>query len=204
MSGSVSTAALGRTLKFAAAHARNMTWGRGLRTYDPEYGTLRTLLLVGTLAAVVATAAPAVATAVGFPPVEFALYAVAAVVVIATLLYEGRRQLETNPNEFAARDVVARYYDQQRPSPREHLVHLVVTTAGLAAVLLGAGPALSRQEGALLVVERVAAEEPLPAVDPLNVAWGLVLVAGVVVAAAGVDRLLVGAYRELQFRRANR
>lgn len=181
-----------------------MTWGDGVRTYDPEYGTLRTLLLVGALAAVAGTAAPAVATAVGFPPVEFALYGVAAVVVVATLLSEGRRQLETNPHEFAARDVVARYYEQQRPSSREHLVHLVVAVAGLAAVYRGAGPALSRQEGALLILERVAAEEPLPPIDPVNVAWGLVFVAGVVLAAAGVDRLLVGLYRELQYRRANR
>lgn len=181
-----------------------MTRGRGVRTYDPAYGTIRTLLLVGALAAVTATASPAVATAIGFPPVEAALYGVAAVVVIATLLYEGRRQLEGNPHEFAARDVVARYYEQQRPSQRAHLVRLAVAVLGVAAVVRGAGPALSRQEGALLILERVAAEEPLPAIDPVNVAWGLVLVAGVVLAAEGVDRLLVGGYRELQYRRANR
>lgn len=181
-----------------------MPRGREVRTYDPEYGTVRTVLLVGAFAAAVATAAPAVATAVGVPSVEFALYGVASVVVIATVLYEGRRQLESNPHSFAARDVVARYYEQQRPTPRRHLLHLVVTALGLAAVRRGGGPALSRQEGALLVVERVAAGEPLPAIDPVNVAWGLVLVAGVLLAATGVDRLLVGAYRELRYRVADR
>lgn len=175
-----------------------------VRTYDPVYGTVRTVLLVGALAAAAAASAPAVATAVGVPSVELALYGVASVVVIATVLYEGQRQLESNPHEFAARDVVARYYEQQRPSPRAHLLHLVVSIVGLAAVVRGAGPALSRQEGALLIVERVAAGEPLPAIDPVNAAWGVVLVAGVVLAAAGVDRLLVGGYRELQYRRANR
>ena len=181
-----------------------MARAREIRTYDPEYGTVRTVLLVGALAAAAATAAPAVATAVAFPPVEFALYGVASVVVIATVLYEGRRQLETNPHEFAARDVVARYYEQQRPTPRRHLRHVVASAVGFAAVLRGAGPALSRQEGALLIVERVAAGEPLPAIDPVNVAWGLVLVAGVVLAAVGVDHLLVGVYRELRYRLANR
>ena len=181
-----------------------MAQRRGVRTYDPEHGTVRTLLLVGAVAAVAATAAPAVATAVGFPPAEFALYGVAAVVFVAALLYEGRRQLEPNPHEFAARDVVARYYEQRRPSPRAHLVHLVVAVVGVAAVWRGAGPALSRQEGALLILERVAAEEPLPAIDPVNVAWGLVLVVGVVLLAVGVDRLLVGVYRELKYRFANR
>lgn len=181
-----------------------MARGREVRTYDPEYGTIRTVLLVGAVAAAAATAAPAVATAVGVPSVEFALYGVASVVVIATVLYEGRRQFETNPHGFAARDVVARYYEQQRPSPRRHLLHLGATAVGFAAVLRGAGPALSRQDGALLIVERVAAGEPLPAIDPINVAWGVVLVAGVVLAAAGLDRLLVGAYRELRYRLASR
>lgn len=180
-----------------------MAQAGGARTYDPEYGTIRTLLLVGALAAATAVAAPAVATAIRFPSVEYALYGVATVVVVATLLYEGRRQLQTNPHEFAARDVVARYYDQQRPSGREHLVHLVVALLGVAAVARGAGPALSRQEGALLILERVAAEEPLPAIDPVNVAWGVVVVAGVVLAAVGVDRFLVGVYRELQYWRVN-
>lgn len=181
-----------------------MAQRRGVRTYDPEHGTVRSLLLVGAVAAVAATAAPAIATAVGFPPAELALYGVAAVGVVAALLYEGRRQLEPNPHEFAARDVVARYYEQRRPTPRAHLVHLVVAVLGVAAVWRGAGPALSRQEGALLILERVAAEEPLPAIDPVNVAWGLVVVVGVVLVAIGVDRLLVGVYRELRYRFASR
>ena len=181
-----------------------MAQRRGVRTYDPEHGSVRSLLLVGAVAAVAATAAPAIATAVGFPPAEFALYGVAAVGVVAALLYEGRRQLEPNPHEFAARDVVARYYEQRRPSPRAHLAHLVVAVVGVAAVWRGAGPALSRQEGALLILERVAAEEPLPAIDPVNVAWGVVVVVGVVLVAIGVDRLLVGVYRELKYRFASR
>lgn len=181
-----------------------MTDRRAIRTYDPEYGTVRTLLLVGAFAAATAAAAPAVATAIGFAPVESALYGVAAVFVIAAAIYEGRRQLASNPHEFVARDVMARYYDQQRPSPRQHLLNLVIAAAGVAAAYRGAGPALSRQEGALLIVERVAAGEPLPAIDPVNAAWGVVMVAGVVVGAWGLDRFLVGTYRELRYRLANR
>lgn len=181
-----------------------MAQRRGVRTYDPEHGTVRTLLLVGALAAVTAAAAEAVAAAIGFAPAESALYGVAAVVFLAALLYEGRRQLEPNPHEFAARDVAARYYEQRRPTPRAHLVHLVVAVLGVAAVWCGFGPALSRQEGALLILERVAAEEPLPPIDPVNVAWGVVVVVGVVLVAVGVDRLLVGAYRELKYRIVSR
>jgi hypothetical protein len=174
---------------------------RTVRTYSPEYGTLRTLLLVGAIATVAAGAAPTVAAAVGFASLEYALYGVAAVLAIAALLYEGRRQRANNPHEFVARNVLAQFYEQQRPSPRGHLLHLLAAVAGVAAVVLGAGPALSRQEGALLIVERLAAGEPLPAIDPVNAAWGVVFAVGVVVAAVGVDRLLVGGYREFQYRR---
>ena len=177
---------------------------RAVRTYNPEYGTVRTLLLVGAFAAATATAAPAVATAVGLPSVESALYGLAAVFLVAAAVYEGQRQLASNPHEFAARDVLARFYDMQRPDARQHLFHLAAAAAGVAAVWRGAGPALSRREGALLLVERVAAGEPLPAIDPVNAAWGLVLLAGVVLAAVGVDRSLVGLCRELRFRLANR
>lgn len=180
-----------------------MTDQRALRTYDPEYGTVRTLLLVGAFAAATAAAAPAVATAIGFAAVESALYGVAAVFVIAAAIYEGRRQLASNPHEFLAREVMARYYDQNRPSRRQQLLYLVVSTAGATATYRGAGPALSRQEGALLIIERVAAGESLPAIDPVNVAWGLVMVAGVIVGAWGIDRLLVGIYRDVRYRIAN-
>jgi hypothetical protein len=177
---------------------------RRVRTFSPEYGTLRTLLLVGTLATAAAVLAPDVAAAVGLPPLEYALYGVAAVLAVAALLYEGARQRETNPREFVARDVLARFYEQQRPSPAEHLLHLLASAAGVAAAWFGAGPALSRREGALLVLERATAGEPVPSVDPTNAAWGAVVLAGVVLAAVGLDRLLVGLYRELRYRRARR
>ena len=177
---------------------------RRVRTYSPEYGTVRTLLLVGAAAAATAAAASDVAAAVGRPAVEYALYGVAAVVAIAAVVYEGARQSEHNPREFVARDVVARFYEQQRPDPREHLLYLLVSAAGVAAAWRGLGAARSHLDGALLVVERAAAGGPLPPVDPANAAWGAVAVAGVVLAAVGLDRLLVGLYRELRFRQERR
>lgn len=173
-----------------------------IRTYCPEYASVRTLVLVAVVLAAAVGAAPSLAAAVGSVTVAYVLYAVVAGVAVAALVHEGRRQRRRNPHEFVAREVVASFYEQQRPSPLEHLLHATVVAAGLAAVSLGAEPALSRQDGALLVVERLAAEEPLPAIDPANVAWGFVLVVGVVLLAEGLDRLLVGGYRELRYRLA--
>lgn len=173
-----------------------------IRTFCPEYASIRTLVLVAVVAAVAILAGPALGARVGNPAVAYALYGIAAAVAVAALVHEARRQRRRNPHEFVAREVVASFYDQQRPTPLEHLLHVTVVLAGLAAVALGAEPALSRQEGALLLVERLAAGEPLPAVDPVNVAWGFVLAAGVVLLAEGLDRLLVGGYRELRYRLA--
>lgn len=175
-----------------------------VRTYCPEYASIRTLVLVGVVLAAAVGAAPPLAAAVGLATVESVLYALAAAVGVAALAREGRRQRRRNPHEFVAREVLASFYDQHRPSPLEHVLHAAVVAAGLAAVWLGAEPALSRRDGALLVLERLAAGEPLPAIDPANVAWGFVLVAGVVLLAEGLDRLLVGGYRELRYRSVSR
>lgn len=176
----------------------------GVRTYCPEYGSIRTLLLVAVLAATTVVAAPAIETATGSVLVVYALYLVVSAVAVAALVTECQRQSATNPHEFSARQVMATFYEQQRPDPGVHLLHFVFAAAGTAAIALGFEPALSRQEGALLVVERVAAEEPLPPIDPTNVAWGIVLIVGVIFAAVGIDRLLVGAYRELRYQHSRR
>lgn len=175
-----------------------------IRTFCPEYASIRTLVLVGILLAAAVGAAEAVAGAAGVAAVEYSVYAVVAAVGVAAVVREWRRQRRRNPHEFVAREVVASFYDQHRPAPEAHLLHAVAVATGLAAVWLGAGPALSRREGALLILERLAAEEPLPSVDPVNVAWGVVLVVGVVLLAHGLDRLLVGAYRELRYRAVTR
>lgn len=181
-----------------------MATGGGVRTYNPEYGSVRTLLLVGVLAVAGAVAAPAVAGAVGVPTVEVVVYGAVALVGVAAAGYEVRRQGDRNPHEFVATDVLVQFYDQHRPSPAGHLVHFVVAAVGATAVWLGHGPALARTEGALLVLERLGAGEPLPPIDPVNVGWGLVAAAGVLLFAVGVDRLLVGTYRELRYRLAAR
>lgn len=95
--------------------------------------------------------------------------------------------------------MLARFYEQQRPDPTEHLLHLAFAVVGAGAAYLGAEPALSRSEGALLIVERLSAGQPLPAIDPANVAWAVVLLVGVFFAAVGIDRLLIGGYRELRY-----
>lgn len=171
-------------------------------TYCPEYGMIRTLLLVGVVAAGTVLAAPAIETAAGGLLTVYALYVGVSVVAVVALRRELRRQSATNPHEFSARQVLTAFYEQQRPAPSEHLLHVVFATAGAAAIAVGFEPALSRGEGALLIVERVAAEEPLPPIDPTNVAWGIVLVVGIVFAAVGIDRLLVGAYMELRYQLA--
>lgn len=175
-----------------------------VRTFCPEYGLVRTPVVVGVLAAATAVAAPAVAGAVGVALVESVLYGVAAAAGLAALAYEWLRQRRDNPHEFVARDVVAQFYEQQRPGPREHLLHLAVAVVGLAAVWRGAAPAVGRWEGALLLLERLAAGEPLPPVDPVNVAWAVVTAVGLALLAVGLDRLLVGGYRELRYHLASR
>lgn len=170
-------------------------------TYCPEYGGIRTLLLVGLFVAATAVAAPAVAGAAGTRLATFPLYIGAGLVALVALVREARRQTRSNPYEFSARTVLARFYEQQRPDPSEHLLHLAFAVVGAGAAYLGADPALSRRDGALLVVERLSAGEPLPAIDPANVAWGVVLLVGVVFATVGIDRLLIGGYREVRYQR---
>lgn len=171
------------------------------RTISPEYGIVRTPVLAATVVAVVAAAAPVVVDATDDADAGLALYAA---VVLAALGYELRRQLRRNPHRFVATSVLAQFYDQERPTSREHLVHVAATVAGVATVWHGAPPALDRRSGALLVLERWLADASLPSIDPVNAAWGIVLVVGVVLLAVGVDRLVVGAYRELRYRLAAR
>ena len=181
-----------------------MAFGRPVRTYCPEYGLVRTLLVVVALGLGAAVTAPAVAGAVGIDLVEGLLYGVAAAAALAAIGRETLRQRRRNPHEFVAGDVLAQFYEQQRPEPREHAVHLAVTAVGAAGTWLGAGPALGRVDGALLLLERQAAGEPLPPVDPVNVGWAIVTAVGLVVFVVGVDRLLVGGYRELRYVVASR
>lgn len=175
-----------------------------VKTYCPEYGGVRTLLLVGIFVAATVVAAPAVSGAAGTRLATLPLYVLAGAVVLAALVREARRQTRSNPYEFSARTVLAAFYEQQRPEPADHLLHLAFAAIGTAAAWVGAEPALSRQEGALLIVERLSAGEPLPPIDPANVAWGVVLLVGVFFATVGIDRLLMGGYRELRYRLAKR
>lgn len=157
-------------------------------------------MLATALAVAVGGVGSTVAAATGRRAAAFVLFGLAAGLVLATAAREWRRQRRANPHAFVARQVLASFYEQQRPSPVAHLLAVLAVVAGLLAVRNGAGPALSRREGALLVVERLAAGEPLPAIDPANVAWGVVLLVGVVLLSEGLDRLLVGGYRELRYR----
>lgn len=180
-----------------------------LRVRYPAYGTVRTLLGYALLALVVGHATEAfvetlrvVAPGVDSTLLSTAMAAVLWVALGLVLLAELRRQADSRSPTFVASEEVVAFLDQRRLSAREWALWAVATLVGGAAVWAARDIFFATLDDALLVGRRLAETGEIGHFSPVNLALGVAFLVGFALLAAGLDRLLVGAAREVQHRRA--
>jgi len=172
----------------------------------PEYGHLEAAIAFALVALVVHRATPVLsgpfADAVGTTSTRvrlgFAVLLWLALAVAAVVSYV--RQQRGRAPEFGARDVLVEFLEQHRPDPVRHAVHGVAALGGLIIVAVGYGRFVDALDGAVVIARRLVAGDPLGSAAVTSVAWGVVVLAGLVGLAVGGDRFLVGLAREALYR----
>ncbi|MFB6171335.1 MAG: hypothetical protein ABEJ23_02295 [Haloarculaceae archaeon] len=178
---------------------------REARVRYPLYGTVERLVWLALLAFVVWSATAAVvqtvaALAPATPWLRAAVVGAVALVAVGVAAREYRRQ-RTATRSFLAREVLGSFLDQNRPGPGRHLVAIVLTAAGAAGVWRAGDRFVATLDGAFYVLRTAATTgDPAP-FDPANLLWGAAFLLAVAALARGLDRLVVGGYRELLYRR---
>lgn len=194
-----------------------MTDRQSTTVYTPEFGTVRRLLEYGLFVVVVdrSTATLTDMLAAG-PTASLApkLALAAAVALWAMLAFtvgrEALRQVRANPrNGDDATELLA----ELRPAPRWAATVGAVAAAGGAVVAFGWPRFVRLVDDPLAaseLVQRALAGTPESGVDRAlalagtDLVWALAVPVGFVALAYGVDRLLVGGVREVQYRRSLR
>ena len=192
--------------------------GRMDAVYSPEYGTVRRILEYGLFFVVVDRATATLTempveseTASLIPRVTFAAAVALWAMLVLTLGREVLRQYRANPRET---NDVPGLLAGLRPEPHRTAVVAGVGIAGGIVVAFGWAPffgILENPAETFEFVQRVlsgtAGGSGLALVAALlgsPLVWVAVFPAGFVALAYGVDRLLVGAVREVQYRRSTR
>jgi len=110
------------------------------------------------------------------------------------------RQYRANPRAFGDRDVRRAFLDDHRPAPRDHAVALAAALGGGAIVVLGRAEFYAALDGTFRVLRLLVAEGRLGSFSPVTFAAGALFLVGFGTFAYGVDRVVVGLYREALFR----
>lgn len=187
-----------------------MSTVRESRVRYPLYGSVERLVWLALLMVVVGSATAAVVeTVAALTSASGATWLRAAVVGCVLVagavvgVREYRRQ-RTATRSFLAREVLLSFLDQNRPRPARHLLALLLTAVGGAGVWRASDRFLATLEGAFYVLRTAAETGDLAAFDPTNLLWGTAFVLAVAALARGLDRLVVGGYRELLYHQYRR
>lgn len=186
----------------------------GGTVYSPEYGTVRRAIEYGLFFVVVDRATATLTDLLAESPMaalgsQFAFGAAVALwlVLAVTVVREGIRQVRANPRDGGdATELLA----QSRLAPRWVAVVGALALVGGGVVVLGWPRffgVLDDPVAAFGLVQRTLAGAPdqsgltrALALLETDLVWALAFPAGFVAFAYGVDRLLVGGVREVQYR----
>ena len=169
----------------------------------PEYGPVEAALGYGLFYLLVATATPVMVEVLGpvlpgLVPTPFATvmalfcWFVLGVVVLAQV----RRQVAANPRRFADAAERAAFLDAHRPTARDYGLAVAATAGGGLVAAFGVDAALAGLDSLLRSMVFVSGGAA-GSVDLLGVGWLVVLFVSFGLFSRGVDRLVVGALREL-------
>lgn len=177
---------------------------------SPGYGTIRSLLLfallvlvvdratdavVGTLRSVAPTVDPGLLTTA----LAAVLWVALAWVAVGEVTRQRRATFRVEGTE-AAVDLL----DDRRPDRRGWGLAAGAALAGAVAAVLTRKPFLAVLDAVLFAGRRLAETGSIDGFSPTNLALGAVFLGGVLAVAWGLDRLVVGLVRDLQYRRATR
>jgi hypothetical protein len=176
---------------------------RKLAVFYPQYGPVRSLLGVGLLyvvveratRALVATLA-AVAPAVPADAIRLAMALSLWLVLALVVLAEGRRQVAGNPRSFIAKEVLVKFLDQHRPTPKWHALALGAALVGGWAMWVGWARFVDSLDGILRIGLFLYRSGNLGSFDPLNLVYGVAFLVGFGLLSWGIDRLAIGGARE--------
>lgn len=153
-----------------------------------------TAAFVETLASVAPTADPGLVTTA----MAVALW-VALAGVVAT---EVARQYGATSPQLTGREEVVSYLDGRRPDRRGWALAAGATLGGAGAVAVTTDAFVATLDGVLSAGSRLAETGEVGGISAATVALGATFLAGYVALAWGLDQLVVGLARELQYRRA--
>lgn len=196
------------TLKPPAPRYARMSTDRG-RTFTvrfPEYGHLEAVIAFGLVALVVDRATPVLAgplaALAGTTParVRLGFAGLLWITLFTAVLVSARRQRRGRAPEFRARDVLVKFLEQNRVDRDRYVVHAVGASLGGVVVALGYTRFVDALDGAIVIVRRVVAGDPVGSAALASIAAGVAFFGGLVLFAIGLDRFLVDLAREALYR----
>ncbi|MFC6992025.1 hypothetical protein ACFQH3_09830 [Haladaptatus sp. GCM10025707] len=136
-----------------------------------------------------------------FPePVHTLALFVLAFTSIMALVGEGYRQYKANPRIFMSREEVRAFHSHERFDEQQYRNTLAMLVVVALVVVLGWSKFIVSYAGTVRVVAQFHVTGTIGAINPLNVGWGIVFLAGFFTFAIGLDWLVVALWRDLRFK----